>query len=178
MGKSIETFFTQINKNLSNNITSKIRLKSVDFLISLGRRAKGEATPKVNKIITLYNQSKIYQLQTAENIIIKLITAKTGKQQKSTLKQYEQLIEKHKNKEPLNKRLVEKKQIKKTAAKTIIKAFKKHLEPKIDFKNLNKAQNQIIFYLDHTSGYDTLNLTQLYPKLRIELLMRQENYWL
>ena len=58
MGKSIETFFTQISKNLSNTFTSKIRLKSVDFLISLGRRAKGEATPKVNKIITLYNQSK------------------------------------------------------------------------------------------------------------------------
>ena len=94
---------------------SKIRLTNTDYLISLGRRAKGEATPKVNKIITLYNRSKISQLQTAENIIIKLITAKTEKQQKSTLKQFDQLIEKHKDKEPLNKRLVEKKQIKKSS---------------------------------------------------------------
>ena len=64
---------------------SKIRLNNSDYLTSLGRRAKGEATPKVAKIIKLYNQSKISQLQTAENIIIKLITAKTEKQQQSTL---------------------------------------------------------------------------------------------
>ena len=105
----------QKHKNLSNNNMSKIRLTNTDYLISLGRRVKGEATPKVNKIITLYNQSKISQLQTAENIIIKLITAKTEKQQQSTLKQFDQLIEKHKDKEPLNKRLVEKKQIKKSS---------------------------------------------------------------
>ena len=100
---------------------SKIRIKNVDYLISLGRRAKGETTPKVNKIITLYNQSKISQLQTAENIIIKLVTAKTKKQQKSTLKQYEKLIEKHNDKAPLNKRLVEKKQVKKKQPKQLLK---------------------------------------------------------
>ena len=61
---------------------SKTRERNSNYLLSLGRRAKGEATPKVSKIITLYNQSKISQLQTAENIILKLITAKTEKQQK------------------------------------------------------------------------------------------------
>ena len=71
---------------------TKTRERNSNYLISLGRRAKGEATPKVNKIITLYNQSKISQLQTAENIIIKLITAKTEKQQQSAFKQYEKLV--------------------------------------------------------------------------------------
>ena len=100
------------NKNLSNNIMiSKTRERKSNYLLSLGRRAKGEATPKVSKIITLYNQSKISQLQTAEKIILKLITAKTEKQQKSSFKQYDKLIEKNKDKEPLNKRLVEKKQV-------------------------------------------------------------------
>ena len=79
----------------------------------MGKRAKGEAPPKVNKIITLYNQSKISQLQTAENIISKLITAKTEKQQKSTFKQYDKIVDKSKANEPLNKRLIEKKPIKK-----------------------------------------------------------------
>ena len=83
---------------------TKTRERNSNYLISLGRRANGQATPKVNKIITLYDQSKISQLQTAENMIIKLITAKTEKQQKSILKQYDKLIDKHKNKEPLNKK--------------------------------------------------------------------------
>ena len=149
---------------------SKTRERNSNYLLSLGRRAKGEATPKVSKIITLYNQSKISQLQTAENIINKLITAKTEKEQKSAFKKYDKIVDKYKANEPLNKRLVEKKQVKKTAAKTIIKAFKKHLEPRIEFKNLNKAQNQIEFYLDHIKGYTTLDLTQLYPKLRNKIL--------
>ena len=65
---------------------TKTRERNAAYLISLGRKAKGEATAKINKIITLYNQSKISQVQTAENIIRKLITAKTEKQQKSAFK--------------------------------------------------------------------------------------------
>ena len=81
------------NKNLSNNIMiSKTRERNSNYLLSLGRRAKGEATPKVSKIITLYNQSKISQLQTAEKIINKLITAKTEKEQKSAFKKYEKQL--------------------------------------------------------------------------------------
>ena len=71
---------------------TKTRERNSNYLTSLGRRATGEATPTVGKIITFYNQSKISQLQTAENIIIKLITAKTEKQQQSAFKQYEQLV--------------------------------------------------------------------------------------
>ena len=114
------------NKNLNNNNMTKTRERNSNYLISLGRRAKEEAKPKVNKIITLYNQSKISQLQTAENTIIKLITAKTEKQQKSAFKQYDKIVDKYKANEPLNKRLFEKKQVEKTAATKIIRAFKKN----------------------------------------------------
>ena len=51
-------------KNLNIYNMSKIRETNAAYLISLGRKAKGEATPKVNKIITLYNQGKISQIQT------------------------------------------------------------------------------------------------------------------
>ena len=68
---------------------------------------------------------KISQVQTAENIINKLIAAKTDKEQTSVLKKYEKIVDAYKENEPLNKRLVEKKHIKQTTAKTSIKAFKK-----------------------------------------------------
>ena len=74
---------------------TKTRERNSNYLLSLGRRAKGEATPKVNKIITFYNQPKISQLQTAENIIIKLITAKTEKEQKAAFKKYDKVVEKY-----------------------------------------------------------------------------------
>ena len=154
------------NKNLMYNNMTKLRESNFKYLLSIARKAKGEATVKVNKILTLYNQGKISQIQTAENIINKLTSSKTDKEQKSAFKKYDKIVDKYQANEPLNKRLVEKKQIKKTAAKSIIKAFTKYLEPKIEFKNLNKAQNQIIFNLEHIKGYDTLNLTQLYPKLK------------
>ena len=127
---SIEMFGK--NYNLSYNImVTKTRSKNTNYLLSLRRRAKGEATTaKVDKIIELYSQSKISQVQTAENIINKLTASKTEKEQKSAFKKYDKIVNKYKENEPFNKRLVEKKQIKKTAAKTIIKAFKKKLEPK------------------------------------------------
>ena len=110
-------------KNLSyNNMDkfsmTKTRERNSNYLTSLGRRAKGEATPKVGKLITLYNQGKIAQLQTAENPILKLINAKTDKQLKSAFKQIDKVVDKYETKEPLNKRLVEKKQIKTKAIRT------------------------------------------------------------
>ena len=56
------------------NIMSKNILRNSQYLEKLGRRAKGEATPKVGKILELYNLRKISQLQTAENAILKLIS--------------------------------------------------------------------------------------------------------
>lgn len=96
-------------KNVIITNLSKSREKNSDYLTMLGRRAKGQITPKVSNIITLCNQGKISQVETAENMIIKLTAAKTEKQQTSVFKQYDKLITKHETKEPLNKRLAEKK---------------------------------------------------------------------
>ena len=49
-------------------------LRNSEYLERLGRRAKGEATPKVGKILELYNLRKVSQLQTAENAIKLLVS--------------------------------------------------------------------------------------------------------
>ena len=149
-------------KNVSYNM-STARLRNTKYLNTLGRNARGDTESKVNQIIKLYGESKIPHIETAENIIVDLLY---NKNKKSVSKKYDKLIEKQKKNEPLNKRLTQKKEIKKKAARTIVKAFKKHFEPKVEFKNLNKAQNQIEFNLNHIKEFDSLNLAELYPKLR------------
>ena len=103
------------------------------------------------------------------NIIFDFIVAKTQRNIKTANKKYDKLVQQNKAKEPLNVR-VEKtktqKVIKRKAVATIAKAIKQHIEPKVEFKNLDKAQNQIEFHLDHIKGYDGLSLSTLYPKLR------------
>ena len=124
------------NKNLMYNNMTKLRESNFKYLLSIARKAKGEATVKVNKILTLYNQSKISQVQTAENIIKKLINTNTEKEEKKVLKQYDKLINKYQANEPLNKRLVEKKQVKNKQANKIIKLYRNTLK----FKVVNKQQ--------------------------------------
>jgi hypothetical protein len=93
-------------KNVSYNMTSKIRIRNTKYLTTLGRIARGDAEAQVNEVITLYREGKISQIQTAENIIVDLIyNMKNKRQQKTTTKRYDKLIAKHKTKEPLNKRL-------------------------------------------------------------------------
>jgi len=150
-------------------MTSKSRIRNTKYLTTLGRIARGDTEAKVKEVIKLYGESKIPQLQTAENIIVDLLY---NKNKKSVSKKYEKLVEKHKKNEPLNKRLTQKKEIKK-AARTILKAFKKHFEPKVQFKKLNKAQNQIEFNLNHIKEFDSLNLAEL-PKIKKQNLCRDK----
>ena len=97
---------------------TKTRTRNTKYLTTLGRNARGDTEPKVNEIINMYSESKIPQLQTAENLILDLIYSK---HKKSVSKQYDKLIEKHKTNEPLNQRLTQKKEIKNKAASIIIK---------------------------------------------------------
>ena len=87
-----------MSKNISGNS---------DFLEKLGRRAKGNATPKVGKILELYNLRKIAQVQTAENVILKLISKDVKEQQKG-FKLADKIIAKHHEVEPLSHRLRQK----------------------------------------------------------------------
>ena len=156
------------NKNLMyNNMVSKTRARNTNFLLALFRKSKGQSTTeKVDKIIELYRESKISQVQTAENLIKLLLTAETEKEKKSASKKYEKLITKYEANKPLNIRLVEKKQVRKTAAIKIIKGLKTSIVPKIKYTNLKKAQSQITFNLDHIRIYDKLTINELLPKLR------------
>ena len=85
-------------------IMNKNILRNSQFLESLGRKSKGEATPKVAKIIELYKLRKISQRETVSNVILKLIS-KDPKEQKKGFKQADKIIEKHKDVAPLNQRL-------------------------------------------------------------------------
>ena len=84
-----------MNKNISKNSA---------YLMQLGRKGTGAAPVKISNIIELYNLRKISQVQTAENVIQKLIN-KDPKIQQKGFKQADKIIESHKEKEPLNKRL-------------------------------------------------------------------------
>jgi hypothetical protein len=61
-----------LNKIIMPKTLSKSREKNSDYLTMLGRKAKGQITPKVANFITLYTQGKISQVETAENMIIKV----------------------------------------------------------------------------------------------------------
>jgi len=66
----------------------KTRTKNIKYLTYLGSNAKGDIKDKVNNLIKLYSEGKITQIQTAENIILKL-TSTDAKIQKSGIKQYD-----------------------------------------------------------------------------------------
>ena len=123
-----------MNKNISKNS---------DFLKRLGRKATGEAPVKVNKIIELYNARKIAQIQTAENVIMKLIS-KDPKDQKKGFKQAEKIIEKYKEVEPLSHRLREKTTIRKEhkrQQRTVAASkIQKLVKGKISFEVVSKEQ--------------------------------------
>ena len=85
-------------------IMNKNILRNSDYLEKLGRRAKGDATPKVGKILELYNLRKISQVQTAENVILKLIS-KDEKEQKKGFKHANKIINKYKDVLPLKERI-------------------------------------------------------------------------
>ena len=144
------------NYYLSYNIMmSKTRTRNTNYLSSLGRKAKGESTTaKVDKIIELYRQSKISQVQTAENIINKLVSSKTDKEQKSAFKQYEKIVDKYQANEPLNKRLTDKKEMRKK--KQFYVSGKIHLM-KTSIKT-NKKVYQFLIILNFTHIKNLLNV--------------------
>ena len=93
---------------ISNPIIMKKNiLRNSEYLERLGRRAKGEATPKVGKILELYNLRKIPQLQTAENAIHQLIST-NPKEVIKGMKLADKIIDKHREVEPLSHRLRQK----------------------------------------------------------------------
>jgi hypothetical protein len=61
--------------------------------------------------------------------------------------------------------------LKNESATKISKLFKKAIEPVVEYKNLDKAKSHIEFNVDHVKGYDKLDLTALFPKLKDRVII-------
>ena len=126
------------NKISSNNMTKTIQ-RNIRFLEGFLTNSKADIKDNVKTIVQLYKERKISNLTTAENMIIKLRTIQPSDKIK-TMKQYDKLINKYQQIEPLNVRMqatktknVEKKVVvKKTnAANKIQKLYKSFFQIKI-----------------------------------------------
>ena len=118
------------NKNLSYNTMSKNIRYNVKYLHSLTRQIDDDDTKeKALKVVKLYEERKIPQLQTAENIILNFITAKHTKnpmKAKTANKRFEKTYDKYKEQKPLKERLTKTKKyyvngkihVRKTSEKT------------------------------------------------------------
>ena len=121
----------------TNNMTRAIKL-NVKFLEGFLTNAKADVKPYVSNIVDMYKDRKISNITTAENMILKLRTIQASTKNK-VLKQYDKLIKKYENNEPLNVRMKVNKEkntekrvvVKKTnAAGKIQKLFKSFIKSK------------------------------------------------
>ena len=91
------------NKISSNNMTKTIQ-RNIMFLEGFITNSKADIKDNVKTIVQLYKDRKISNLTTAENMIINLRTIRPSTKIK-TMKQYEKLINKYQQNEPLNVRM-------------------------------------------------------------------------
>ena len=82
--------------------------KNINILNSIRDRNRNRVPTsilqKINQIISLYEERRITQLTTAENLI-KGIATNNEKQRAKGLKEYEKRIEKYEDKEPIAERM-------------------------------------------------------------------------
>ena len=88
--------------------TKKSIQKNINILNSIRDRNRNRVPTsilqKMNNIISLYEDRKITQLTTAENLINGIAT-NNEKQRTKGLKQYEKAVEKYENTEPITERM-------------------------------------------------------------------------
>jgi len=111
------------NKISSNYIMTKALKYNIRFLEGMINRSKQSVKDKVKQLTDLYKDRKISNFTTAANMIDKL-RAITPKTEKRIFKQYDKLISKYENNEPLNVRMQKAKELKaqKTSAVSKIQA--------------------------------------------------------
>ena len=89
-------------------MTSKKKRKNINFLRALRDRHTGRVPTsiqqKINNVVDLYEDRKITQLTTAENLINGIAT-NNQKQRTKGLKQYEKAIEKYQEQQPITERM-------------------------------------------------------------------------
>ena len=91
------------NNLLINNMSENIN-RNIAFLQGFITNSKVDIKDNVKTIVQLYKDRKISNLTTAENMIIKLRTIQPSTQKK-IMKQYDKLIQKYQQNEPLNVRM-------------------------------------------------------------------------
>ena len=111
------------NKISSNYIMTKALKYNIRFLEGMINRSKQSVKDKVKQLTDLYKDRKISNFTTAANMIDKL-RAITPKTEKRIFKQYDKLISKYEDNEPLNVRMQKAKELKaqKTSAVSKIQA--------------------------------------------------------
>lgn len=91
-------------------MTKKNILKNIQTLKNIRDNKRGKVSTttlqKVNKLVDLYEDRKISQLDTALNLIMD-ITSRNDKPQKKALKKYEKTVEKYENIKPISERMAE-----------------------------------------------------------------------
>ena len=95
---------TQIQNKISSNNMTKTIQRNIMFLEGFITNSKSDIKDNVKTIVQLYKDRKISNLTTAENMIINLRTIRPSTKIK-TMKQYDKLIQKYQQNEPLNVRM-------------------------------------------------------------------------
>ena len=121
----------EIKSNIDySNMSKNIKLK-IASLEGLAKKVKNENKNKADKLVQLYKDRKISQSTTAEKLIINFIEYDNVKdRRKKTIdKNYDKIISKYENAEPLNERM-------RTGSKYI---------QSIEIKNEDNAKTELIY---------------------------------
>ena len=91
---------------MSKNIKRNTRALQTTYDNYKNRLTQG-TREKIQNLINFYEDRKIAQFTTADNLIRQFITAKTDKQKTKANKAYDKIHDKHHDKEPLGQRMRE-----------------------------------------------------------------------
>ena len=163
-------------------MSSKLRSRNTRYLNTISRGASNNVRDRVVDIINLYKEGKISQMQTAENILLKLLSG-DGRTQKAGIQQYNKTIVKFKQQEPLKQRLEAKstdRNIKREKAASILgKAVKSYNRRKslliqhTETQNTDKPLTTVKFHLNTKDAYPKMPNPE--DKLEIEIDYNFEN---
>ena len=160
---------------------------NIRFLEGMINRSKQSVKDKVMQLTDLYKDRKISNFTTAANMIDKL-RAITPKTEKRIFKQYDKLISKYENNEPLNVRMQKAKELKaqKTSAVSKIQAAfrrkrkgqKTYLLNVLLFASIKQYPNQKPYkglYMISEKQFE-VQAPSKFPEQTVKVLIRNESF--
>jgi hypothetical protein len=129
-----------LNYNMDYNNMSKNVKSKVEYLEGLAKKVKNENKNKADKLIQLYKDRKISQVTTAEKQILNFIEYNSAKdrRRKTINKDYDKIIAKYEEAEPLNERM---------------SSNSKYLKS-VEIKGEDKAKTEVIYHIRKTPHYE------------------------